>query len=102
MRNNPDLQEPKGKEGVDEVLSQLFSFGTTSLDRLAFQKALDDTGARESAGTDFSLQVLADYFDRGVQLLTDNQLRPALPEGAFKIVQGQVAATVAGRLQSPD
>jgi zinc protease len=102
IRNNPDLQEPKGKEGVDEVLSQLFSFGTTSLDRLAFQKALDDIGARESAGTDFSLQVLADSFDKGVQLLADNQLRPALPEGAFKVVQGQVAATVAGQLQSPD
>ena len=77
IRNNPDLEEPKGKEGVDDVLSQLFSFGTTSLDRLAFQKALDDIGARESAGTDFSLQGLADSFDKGVQLLADNQLRPA-------------------------
>jgi zinc protease len=102
IRNNPDLEAPKGKEGVDEVLSQLFSYGTESLDRLAFQKALDDIGAKESAGTDFSLQVLVKHFDRGVELLAENQLRPALPKEAFKIIQRQVAATTSGRLQSPD
>jgi zinc protease len=102
IRNNPDLETPKGKEGVDEVLSQLFSYGTESLGRLAFQKALDDIGAKESAGTDFSLQVLAKHFDRGVELLAENQLKPALPEEAFKIIQRQVAATVSGRLKSPD
>jgi zinc protease len=99
--NRPELQTPKGKEGVDQVLDQLFSYGTTSLNRLAYQKALDDIGARESAGVDFYLQVLTPYFDRGVQLLADNELHPALPEKAFKVVQQQVAATVAGQLQSP-
>ena len=49
---------PEGKDGVDQALDQLFSYGTKSLDRLAFQKALDDIGANESAGADFSLQVL--------------------------------------------
>jgi zinc protease len=101
VRNNPYLEAPEGQEGVDDVLGQLFSYGTTSLDRLAFQKALDDIGARESAGASFSLEVLTDYFDRGVELLADNMLHLALPERAFKIVQQQVAATVAGRLQSP-
>ena len=102
IKNNPDLETPKGKEGVDQVLSQLFSYGTTTLDRLAFQKALDDIGASVSADTDFSLQVLSDYFDRGVQLLADNELNPALPEKAFTVTRQQVAATVAGQLQSPD
>jgi zinc protease len=102
VKNNPHLETPKGQEGVDEVLDQLFSFGTTSLDRVAFQKALDDISASESAGEDFSLQVLASRFDRGMQLLADNELYPALPEAAFKIVQRQEAAAVAGQLQSPD
>ncbi len=102
VRNNPDLEVPKGKEGVDEVLDRLFSFGTKSLDRMAFQKALDDIGARESAGTDFSLQVLAGHLEHGVELLTENELQPALPEEAFKIVKQQLAAEVVGRLQSPD
>ncbi len=100
--NNPDLQTPQGREGVNEVLDRLFSFGTASLGRTAFQKALDDIGGNASAGTDFSLQVLTDYFDRGAQLLADNELHPALPESAFKIVQSQVAETVAGLMESPE
>ncbi|MEJ2636014.1 MAG: pitrilysin family protein [Calditrichia bacterium] len=102
IRHNADLQVPRGQEGVGQVLDQLFSYGTTSLDRLAFQKALDDIGASESAGTSFSVEVLADHFDRGVQLLADNQLHPALPEKAFMITRQQLASTVAGQLQSPD
>jgi zinc protease len=99
--NKSELQTPKGQEGVDQVLDQLFSYGTVSLNRIAFQKALDDIGANESAGTDFSLQVLTQYFDRGVQLLADNVLHPALPEKAFLVVRQQVTSTVAGQLQSP-
>ncbi|HSR12129.1 MAG TPA: pitrilysin family protein, partial [Thermodesulfobacteriota bacterium] len=102
IRNNPDLETPEGKEGVDQVLSSLFSFGTASLGRIEFQKALDEIGARESAGTDFSVEVLADRFERGVELLAENQLKPALPEKAFKIVREQLAASAAGVLESPD
>ncbi len=101
IKNRPDMEEPKGQEGVADVLSELFSYGTTSLDRLAFQKALDDIGADASAGTDFSLQVLASQFDRGAQLLAGNLLHPALPEKAFEIVRQQTAASLAGELQSP-
>jgi len=102
IRNNPDLETPKGQEGADDELGQLFSYGSTTLNRIAFQKALDDIGADESAGTDFSLSVLANDLDRGVELLAQNELHPALPERAFKITQRQLAATVAGQLQSPD
>jgi zinc protease len=101
IRNDPNLETPKGQEGVDQVLDQLFPYGTKSLDRLAFQAALDQIGANESAGTDFSLGVLAEHFERGVQLLADNELHAALPEEAFQVVQQQVAGTVAGQLQSP-
>jgi zinc protease len=102
IRNNPKVEMAAGQDGVDQALDQLFSYGTKSLDRLAFQKALDDIGANESAGADFSLQVLPDQFERGVQLLADNELSPALPERDFKIIQTQLAASVAGELQSPN
>jgi zinc protease len=102
VKSNAKLEMGADKDGVDQALDQLFSFGTKSLDRLAFQKALDDIGANESAGTDFSLSVLTDQFERGVQLLADNELSPALPEKDFKIIQPQLAASVAGELQSPD
>ncbi|HWI59659.1 MAG TPA: pitrilysin family protein [Bacillota bacterium] len=101
VKSNPQMEEPVGREGADLVLSELFSYGTTSLDRLAFQKALDDIGAFESAGTNFSLQAVPEHFERGVQLLADNILSPALPEEAFKIIQPQLAAAVAGEIQSP-
>ena len=101
VKNNAKVQMPGGKDGVDAALDKLFSYGTKSLDRLAFQKALDDIGANESAGADFSLQVLPEQFERGVQLLADNELSPALPEDDFKIIQQQLAASVAGELKSP-
>ena len=102
IQNNPDMQALPGKEGVDQVLDQLFSYGTTSLGRVAFHKALDDIAADVSAGTDFSLQVLADRFEKGTALLADDELHPALPRSAFLTVRKQTAATVAGQLQSPD
>jgi zinc protease len=101
IRNDSDLQSPKGKEGVHEVLNELLSHGTISLNRVAFQKALDDIGAHESAGTDFSLEVLSSDFERGTALLAENQLHPALPPSAFKIVRSQIADRVAGESESP-
>jgi zinc protease len=102
IHTQPNMQVPKGQEGLSSVMGGLFSYGTTSLDRIAFQKALDDIAANESAGTSFSLQVLKTYLDRGVQLLADNELHPAFPAPAFKVVQQQTADSVAGLLQSPD
>jgi zinc protease len=101
IKTNPDLEAPKGQEGVSQVLENLFSYGTTTLDRLRFQKALDDIGANESAGASFSVQVLREHFDRGVALLASNLLQPALPESAFKVVRQETADAVAGELKSP-
>ena len=101
VKHNSDLQTPPGQEGVSDVLDGLFSYGTQSLDRLAFQKALDDIAANESAGYGFSLSVLKENFSRGVQLLADNELHPALPAEAFAVVQKQSEQFVAGNLQSP-
>lgn len=102
IKNNSDLQAPKNKDGVSSILSQLFNYGSKTLDRVAFQKALDDIGASENAGTSFSVRVLANQFDRGVQLLADNLLNPALPERAFGIIKMQTSKTVAGELKSPN
>ncbi|HKT70160.1 MAG TPA: insulinase family protein, partial [Terriglobales bacterium] len=101
IRTQADLEVPAGREGVQDVLAGLFSYGSTTLDRLAFQKALDDIAAEESAGPSFSVAVLKKYFDRGVQLLADNELHPALPEQAFKVVKAQTADSVGGLLKSP-
>jgi zinc protease len=102
IKSDADLETPKGQDGVDDVLGQLFSYGTTTLDRVAFQKALDDIGADANAGMDFSVRALASHFDRAVELLADNELHPALPEQAFLITKPQMASYAAGVLESPD
>ena len=101
VKHESALETPPDKEGADEVLAELFSYGTQTRDRIAFQKALDDIAASETGGTNFNLKVLKQYFAKGVELLADNELHPALPPEAFQIVRDQSAQLTAGRLASP-
>jgi zinc protease len=101
VRHEPRLETPARQDGVAEVLTELFSYGTTTRDRLAFQEALDDIAANETAGYDFSVRVLKADLSRGVELLADNVLRPALPPEAFEVVKRETADFIAGRAQSP-
>ena len=101
VKHNSDLQTAPGMEGVDGLLDGLYSYGTQTMDRLTYQKALDDIAANESAGYGFSVVVLKEHFSRGVELLADNELHPALPAQAFEVVKQQTAQFVAGNLQSP-
>ena len=107
VRQVVQTQEPVGKDGVGDMVAELLGYGTKSLDRLRFQKALDDIAANEQAGTDFSLDVLAAQFEPGMKLLADNELHPAFlypgfPADAFPIVRQELAQGLAGELQSPD
>jgi zinc protease len=99
--NRPETETAPGKDGVSYVLGALMTFGTEHLDRIAYQKALDAIGADERAGTDFSVETLAENFDRGVELLADNELHPALPEPVLGLIKPQIARSVAARNQSP-
>jgi len=101
IKHQADLQTPPGQEGAGQVLEELFSYGTKTLDRLAFQKALDDIAASESGGVNFQLKVLKQYFAKGMELLADNELHPALPAQAFSVVREQTAQLTAGTLASP-
>jgi zinc protease len=101
VKHEPDLQTAPGKDGAGDVLTELFSYGTTTRDRLAFQEALDDIAASETGGANFNLKVLKQYFAQGVELLADNELHPALPPDAFKVVRDESAQLTAGTLASP-
>ena len=91
----------RSKEGLSQVLGELFEFGSTTLDRIAMAEALDAIGASASAGSDFTVQTLTQDFDRGVQLLADNELNPAFPQEALDIVKNQTARVVEAQLKSP-
>ena len=101
IRTEPGLEEPRGEEGVSDLLARMFMFGSNRLHRLQFQQALDAIGASEQAGADFSLQALPENLDRGVELLADNELDPYLPANAMAVLRDQLAASVAARNQSP-
>jgi zinc protease len=101
IRNRPGTEELVGQEGVSQVLERLLPYGSEHLDRLGFQQALDVIGAREQPGTDFSVQSLAEHFERALELLADNELHPALPAAALEVVRTQVAQGVAARNVSP-
>jgi zinc protease len=99
--NNPGLEDPAGKEGVDSIVDGLFSYGTTTYDRIAYQTELDKIAATESAGHSFSLDVLSNVFDRGVALLADDELHPAFPQQAFDVVKRQTVGALTGTVKSP-
>ncbi len=99
---NPGIQDPPGKDGVDGIVSGLMPYGTTTYDRLAYQTELDKIAADVSNGPNFSLDVLTAHFDRGVQLLADDELHPAFPADAFAIVKGQTVGELTGTVRSPD
>jgi zinc protease len=101
IRTQPGLEEPHGEEGVSDLLDRMFMFGSNQLHRLQFQQALDAIGASEQAGSDFSVQVLPENLDRGVQLLAQNELDPYLPANALAVLRDQLAESVAARNVSP-
>ncbi|HEY2475508.1 MAG TPA: pitrilysin family protein [Candidatus Cybelea sp.] len=100
--SNPQMQEPAGQEGVRDVTDALFPYGTTTYDRVGLQTELDKIAATTQAGTDFGLNVLSAHFERGVELLADEQLHPALHAADFGIVQSQLAGALTGEMTSPD
>jgi len=101
VRNRPEVEADAAQQGVGQLLDPLLDYGSETLDRIAFQRALDEIGADEHAGTDFDVQVLSQDFDRGVALLADNELHPALPPAAMSVVSKQIAQVVAARNHSP-
>ena len=102
IESNEAVQAPADKLGVGDIVAGLFPFGTTTYNRIELRQQLDAIAAEASAGTDFSLRVLSDKFDRGVQLLADEELHPAFPQQAFGIVKQQSVGELTGVMTSPD
>ncbi len=100
--NNAGVQEPSGKEGIASIVDGLFSYGTASYDRIAFQTELDKIAASVSAGRSFGADMLTAKFDRGVELLADDELHPAFPDAAFSVVKQQTIGTLTGTVKTPD
>lgn len=95
IRTSPELYEPKGKDGVNLLVSAMFPWGSSTYDRKAYQAELDDIAATVSLGTTFSLQVQSKDFDRGMFLLADGLLHPAFPQNGFSVSKANLLQGVA-------
>ena len=100
--NNPAVQEPAGQEGVADLTSEFMPWGTTTYSRVAFQRELDKIAATAGVGTEFGLQVLSANFDRGMQLLADEELHPAFDAASFAIVKRETVGELTGEMSSPE
>ncbi|MBV9233744.1 MAG: insulinase family protein [Candidatus Eremiobacteraeota bacterium] len=102
IASNEAMQAPAGKDGIADLTAGLLPFGTTTRSRLAMREALDAISAEVSAGTEFSLTALSKNFDRGVQLLADEELHPAFPAPAFDALKAEELGSVQGEIASPE
>ncbi|CAI9121349.1 M16 family metallopeptidase [Brytella acorum] len=101
IRQNGDLEEPAGKEGVASLTAGLFLYGSHTHDRLHLAAALDALAADASAGPGFGMSALTPAFEPTLSLLADNELDPAFPAEAFETLKKQAIAGRPGVMQSP-
>ena len=101
VHTSENLQAPPGQEGVEDMVNTLLAWGPKGMTRDDFEAAWDSIGADYSAGTSFSMGVLPEYFDKGVELLSGDLLQPALPPDAFASQQPIQSRQAAGNVQSP-
>jgi zinc protease len=87
VKTAPELQEPRGKEGVSRVLGEMFAYGTQSLDRIAFQRAQEAIDSELEAGPGFAAQTTSTQFERAVALLAQNELQPRLDQDTLDIAR---------------
>ncbi len=98
-----ELPRSKGDSGaLFDVLEEMFDYGTARTNQSTFQKQLDDIAADETAGYNFSLDVLKDHFSRGVELLAQNELHPSFHRRELAIAKNQTLRAVAGRVKTPE
>lgn len=102
IRHEAGLEEPAGRAGVGDVVEALFPFGTQHFSRIGYQAQLDAIAATVQTGFAFSLDTVASHFDRGMQLLADDELHPAFAPADFAIVKQQRVDALTGEATSPD
>ena len=101
--HNAGFEEPPHQAGVGDVVEALLPFGTATDSRLAYQAKLDAIAANGPYRfLVFSRATLGKKFDRGMQLLAEDELHPAFAQRDFDIVKSQRYGAVAGDATTPD
>ncbi|TAM75482.1 insulinase family protein [bacterium] len=102
IKTNPGLQEAPHRDGIASLTATLLPYGTRTYDRLQYQAQLDAIAASVDTGTSFSLSVLSKDFDRGMQLLADDELHPAFHAADFATVKQQAYQSAVAQEHAPN
>ncbi len=100
-------QDPKGKEGLANLMTGLFDEGAGELDSGAFQDKLDDVGAEMGFNEDEdsitgSMRMLADKRDEAVELLALAVNKPRFDQAPIDRIRQQVVAGIKASERNPN
>ncbi|MBI1262039.1 MAG: insulinase family protein [Rhizobiales bacterium] len=99
--------DPKGKEGLANMVTALLDEGAGEMDSQTFQKKLDDIAVQMSfsEGRDTfsgSLKTLADKRDEAFALFAAAITQPRFDKDPVERIRGQIAVRLARNLEDPD
>lgn len=102
-----DLQDPKGKEGLTDLMVGLLSNGAGDLDRDAFEEKLYATGARLSLGSSSdsvngSLRILPGETQEPLELLALALNAPRFDQTDIDQAKGVILASLEDQKNDPD
>ncbi|MEK1891064.1 MAG: pitrilysin family protein [Phyllobacterium sp.] len=100
-------QDPKGKEGLANLMTGLFDEGAGELDSNSFQDKLDDVGAEMSFTADDddiigSIRMLSDKRDEAVDLLTLAVNKPRFDREPIDRIRQQIVAGIKASERNPN
>jgi len=100
-------QDPKGKEGLANLMTGLFDEGAGDLDSDTFQEKLDDVGAEMGFNADDdnitgSMRMLADKREEAIDLLALAVNKPRFDQAPIDRIRQQVVAEIKASERNPN
>jgi zinc protease len=95
VRTAPMLYEPRGKDGVQQIVDSLLGWGTQTMPYQEYQRQFDLLAADARLGSTFLLAARSEDLERGLALVADGMLHPAFDQVAFAVAKQDVAQSVA-------
>lgn len=98
----------KDKEGVEDLAFSLaMTGGTASMDKIAFQTASENLGARFGSSTTYdygnlSMTCIKTYWNESWNLFVDAVLNPAMTQTEFDLIKSQALANAKSNASDPD